>query len=272
MSVTLPLPRTPLPTPVPVRSLLVALQLAPAEARRLLLHPVFVVGFLLNVTLVVVVADNGPRDAFDAVSTGATFYSGVFVYFAASLVATRDRRARSGELLAPLSTSEHERTLGLCLAALAPALLSLAFTIAMHAQLSLRGLYLVEPSAAHLAQGPLTVLGGALLGVMVARWAPYPGVSIVVMVAMVAWNVYATNHPEIGPLSTFVSWASYGPGRGWHGLEPGSAGWHAVYLALLCAMAATGAVLRATPHRRRVLSLGAVLTVLAALAGAAALP
>ncbi len=194
MTATVPLPRTPLrrPAAAPVRSLQVALQLAPAEARRLLLHPVFVAGFLLNVTLVLVVADNDPRDSFDAVSTGATFYSGVFVYFAASLVASRERRARSAELLTPLSTTEHERTLALLLAALAPALLNLAFTLAVHAQLALRGLYLVEPSAAHLAQGPLTVLGGALLGIMVTRWAPYPSVPVV---AMSRWSPGTSSRP-----------------------------------------------------------------------------
>ncbi len=89
---------------------------------------------------------------------------------------------------------------------------------------------------------------------------------------MVAWDVFASTRPAIAPLSTFVSWSSHGPGSGWHGLEPGSPGWHAVYLALLCGMAAAGAALRATPHRLRVLSLGGGLTVLAALAGWASLP
>lgn len=275
MTLTVPAQRTRAAAgrlPRAVSSLRVACGLAPGEARRLLLHPVFLAGFALNLVLVAVVAGSGPRDAFGSVTMGSTYYSGVFAYFAANLVATRERRSRSGELLAPLPGTAHERTLALCLAALAPALLNTALVLAMHAQLALRDLYLVAPQVGHVVQGPLTVLGGALLGIMVARWGPYPGVAAVVMVAMVAWDVFASLRPAIAALSTAMNWESYRPGGHWHGLDEGSPTWHAVYLACLCAMAAAGALLATTPHRRRVLAAGAVLTALAAAAGGAAIP
>jgi hypothetical protein len=55
-------------------------------------------------------------------------------------------------------------------------------------------------------------------------------------------------------------------------MDPGSPGWHVVYLAGLCAMAAVGALLSATRQRLPLLVLGTVLTVLTGVAGWAALP
>jgi hypothetical protein len=277
MSVALPAQRggrlAPLPQQ-PVAALRVAAQLAVPEAWRLIRHPVAVAGLALHLTVVATMADNGPRDAFDVSATGSTFFYGVFVYFAANLVATRNRRARSRELLGPLSAGEHERTLALCLAALGPALLNAVVVLATHLMLELRGLYEVHPTFGHLAQGPLTVLGGALLGLMVARWAPYPGTALVVMVGMFAYNIWLSNDGtgEGGLLGTYVSWARYGPGTVWYGVHPGSPAWHDAYLLALCGMAASGALLRTTPRRWRVLWAGAACTAAAALTGWAQLP
>lgn len=277
MSVALPTQRGGASAPAPQRpvaSLRVAAQLAVPEAWRIVRHPVALAGLALHVTVVATMADNGPRDAFDVSATGSTFFYGVFVYFAAHLVATRNRRARSGELLGALPAGEHERTLALCLAALGPALLNTVVVLATHSMLELRGLYEVHPTFGHLVGGPLTVLGGALLGVMVARWAPYPGTALVVMVAMFAANIWLSNDGtgSGGLLGTYVSWARYGPGPHWYGVHPGSPAWHAAYLLALCGMAAAGALLRTTPRRGRVLLAGAACTAAAGLAGWAQLP
>ncbi len=277
MSVALPAQRGGRPAPLPqqpVAALRVAAQLAVPEAWRIIRHPVAVAGLALHLTAVASIADNGPRDAFDVSATGSTFFYGVFVYFAANLVATRNRRARSGELLGALPAGEHERTLALCLAALGPALLNTAVVLATHAVLELRGLYEVHPTLGHLVGGPLTVLGGALLGVMVARWAPYPGTALVVMVGMFAYNIWVSNDGtgDGGLLGTYVSWARYGPGPDWYGVHPGSPAWHAAYLAALCGMAAAGALLRTTHRPWRVLWAGAACTAAAVVAGWAQLP
>lgn len=258
----------------PVPSLRVAAALVVPEAWRIVRHPVALAGLALHLVLFAVVADNGPRDAFDVNSTGSTFFYGVFVYFAANLVASRTRREGSRELLAPLAAGEHERTLALCLASLGPTLLNVVVTAAGYLMLDLRGLFEVHPTFWHLAQGPLTVLGAALLGVMVARWAPYPGMALVVMVAMFAWNIWLSNDGsgDGALLGTYVSWAVYGPGPAWYGMHPGSPAWHVAYLAALCGMAAAGAVLRTSPHPWRVLPVGAVLTAAAVAAGWAQLP
>ena len=277
MTVALPQQRAGLPVPggfSPVPSLRVAAALAVPEAWRIVRHPVALVGLTLHLVVFASLADNGPRDAFDVNSTGSTFFYGVFVYFAVNLVASRTRREGSRELLAPLAAGKHERTLALCLASLGPTLLNIVITAAGYLMLELRGLFEVQPTFWHLAQGPLTVLGAALLGVMVARWAPYPGMALVVMVAMFAGNIWLSNdgNGDGGLLGTYMAWAVYGPGTAWYGLYPGSPAWHVAYLASLCAMAAAGALLRTTPHRWRVLSLGAVATACAVAAGWAQLP
>ena len=243
------------------------------EGGRIVRHPLALLGGALMVVLVAVVGDNGTRDAFEVLSTGPTFFYGVFVYFAANLVASRDTRARSGELLAVTPSPVTDRVAGLCVAAAVPALVCTGFVLLVHAMHLARDLYFVTPDVWHLAQGPLTVLGGALLGIMVARVTSVPGAALLVMIAMFAWNVWVSNHPtDIQALGTFMSWARWAPHRDWVGMEPGSPAWHVAYLASLCAMAATGAFLRESRRPWRVLALGAVLTAVAVVTGWLQLP
>lgn len=256
----------------PSGSLAVPVVLARQEARRIVLHPIALLGFGLTTVLTLVVGDDGPRDAFEVPSVGPTFYYGVFVYFAAHLVASRDRRAHSGELLGATPAPATDRIAGLCLAALVPALLCAALVTVVHASQSIRDVYVVAPDVWHLAQGPLTVLGGALLGIMVAQLTRVPGAALLVMVAMIAANLWISSHEDLRPLGTFVSWVIWGEGKEWAGLYPGSPAWHDAYLLVLCAMAACGAFVRAARHPWRVLGLGAVLTALLVVPALAQLP
>jgi len=265
-AVVLELGREPRPLPVPVA-------LGLQEGLRILRHPIAVVGALLTVVLVLAVGDNGPRDAFEVPVLGPTFYYGVFVYFAANLVASRDRRAHSGELLAATAVPASGRVAALCVGALVPAAACAVFVAAVHLMQSARELYLVSPSVWHLTQAPLTVLGGALLGIMVGRLSRVPGTALLVMVAMVALDVWLnTLSPTAELLGTHRTWAVWVPGAAWAGIHPGSALWHDVYLACLCAMAACGAFLRDTDRRWRVLGIGAALTALAVVPALAQLP
>lgn len=255
------------PWPVPV-------VLGLHEGWRLVRHPVALLGLAATVTVVVAEGDNGPRAAFETIAAAPTFFYGVLVYFAAHLVASRDRRAHSGELLAAAPSPATSRTAALCLAALVPALVCAVFVYAVDALNSARGLYDVPPTVWHLAQAPLTVLGGALLGVMVARLTSVPGVALLVMIAMVMADAWLNSRPEtVQPLATYVTWPRYGPHPDtWYGFYPGSVEWHVAYLAALCTMAATGAFLRDAVHRERVLLIGAGATAAAVLTGLAQLP
>jgi hypothetical protein len=257
--------RQPRPVPVPV-------VLGMQEGMRILRHPISLVGAAVMIIFMLTVGDNGPGDAFGALSTGPTFF-GVFTYFAANLVASRDRRAHTGELLTATPAPRPARVAALCVGALVPTLAAVLFVVVVHAMHHARGLYEVAPGFFHLVQGPLAVLGAALLGIMVARLAGVPGAALLVMVAMFAWNIWTSNDPgNAGLLGTAMSWVVYSPNPGWHGLYPGSPGWHDAYLLGLCAMAATGAFLREAAKPRRVLALGTLLTALTAVPAYLQLP
>lgn len=243
------------------RALPPVLVLAAQEGRRMALHPVVLVGLLLwaGTTALGV---NGPRDAFEMVTSAVTWFFGVPVLFAANLTASRDRRAGSTEMLAPAAVPHQVRVQALCLAALVPAAASLAVVLVAHAVQQSLGRYLAVPDAWHLLTGPVSVLGGALLGVMVARWLPVPGAAALVVVGLVAWNVATSNGPaHYQPLGTYVTWALWSDsGAGWAGFMPGSPAWHVGYLLGLSAMAATGALLPGARSRPAVLAVGAALT------------
>jgi hypothetical protein len=101
-----------------------------------------------------------------------------------------------------------------------------------------------------------------------------PGVALLVMIAMVAVNVWLNNRPEtLQPLATFVPWPRWVSGEhAWAGFHPGSPAWHVAYLASLCAMAATGAFLREARDRFRVLCVGGLCTTAAVVTGILQLP
>ena len=263
---TVALPRSAVVPPVP---LVLGLQ----EGVRIVRHPISVTGLSLLVVLSVVESGDHARDAFETIASAPTFFYGVFVYFAAHLVASRDRRSHSRELLAATPVPPTGRVAGLCLAALVPAAVALGFVLVVHAISLTRGIYVEPPSVWHLAQSPLTVLGGALLGIMVARLTRVPGMALLVMIVMFVANAWVNEHPAtIRPLGTFMAWVVWAPDGAWAGLHSGSAAWHVGYLAALCAMAATGAFLAEARRTWRVLLAGAGFTALAVVAGWAQLP
>ena len=258
----------------PARRSPVPTSLAAFQAVRLLRHPLSLAGFALTVVVVVLSSRQSPQDAFSAVTSSPTFYYGVPVFFAANLVASRERRAHSDELLAPTATSEQRRTAAMLTATLAPAAAVAVLVVVVHAVLLAGHRYVEVPGFWYMAQVPVTVLGAGLLGVAVARWFPVRGASFVVMVALVAWDVWTSNHPyTVRLLGLYVEWPSYGVTTEWAGVFPGSPALHVVYLAALCGLAAVGAMLPGSGRRRvPLLALGGLLVVLAGVAGTVQLP
>ena len=252
-----------------------ARELAVAEARRMVGHPLVLLGAVLYCAMITVASAEGPGSGYDGLLTGPTFFLGVFTYFAAHLAASRPRRDRCRDEHVALPAPVLARTVGLCWAAVAPALLAaalMALVLAWYA--SGRVDLPVWPSAAELAAGPLTVLGGGLLGVMVARWLPFPTASLLVMLAVVTVtfvlnDAWGARYALLAPYATF---SHYVPDGSWSGHTPGSPAWHAVYLAALCGMAACGALLRDVRRPVPLLVAGGGLTVLAVAAGLAQLP
>ena len=259
----------------PPHILPVARDLAVSEALRFVRHPLTLLAAVLFCAMIVVSSGEGPGSGYDGLVTGPTFFLGVFSYFAANLAATRPHRSAALDEHASFPAPAVARTAGLCLAALGPALLAAALMTAVMAWYAAGRVDLpVWPSAGELAAGPLTVLGGALLGVMVARWLPFPTASALVMVAVVTVTFVLNNGwgGRYALLSPYVTFSVFVGDGSWGGRTPGSAAWHAVYLAALCAMAAIGALLRDVRRRSPLLVLGAGATAVAVLSGWAQLP
>ena len=260
-------------TAAPERSLVPAL--ARQEARRLLLHPLVLLGFgiwILN-GVRAIIADGGPREAFETIDSMVTFYPGVFMILAANLVATRDRRAGSGDMLSPLPGRPGDRILALVVASFAPAVLGLGLILALDSYFVLDDRYFVAPGFWHIVQGPVTLVGGSLLGIMIAAWAPARGAAVIGMVGIVAANVWLANQPDgmlFGPVMTWPIWGIYADQ--WGGINAGSPAWHVVYLLGLCGMAAAAAWVRFADRRTPAVVLGIASVAVAVLGGIGQLP
>ncbi|HLS39677.1 MAG TPA: hypothetical protein VK038_02820 [Ornithinicoccus sp.] len=271
------------PTTTPVTRALprprrgVVLSLARQEGRRLLRHPVMLAGLTLYLGLAVwgLVTDPSPRTSLSILTYLPSFGPGVFGILAANLLASRDARAGSTEVLSPAPARAQERVLAQCLACLAPTLLVLGTTLVLWGGLTALGRWEDAPALGHLLQGPLTVAGGTLLGVALAVWAPFRATGVVALVVMVMANLWLGGRDDggmlFGPMVDWAAWGAFHQDR-WVGFVPGDPGWHAVYLAGLGLAAAAGAVVRVAERRAPVVAVLAAAVGLAVLGGIGQLP
>jgi hypothetical protein len=247
--------------------------LALTEARRFALHPLFLLAVLLEVTILVVMAFQ--RDVVTVSPLEDTVFSaflfGVFGFVVAHRLTTGLKPAR--ELPETVPTSEHRRTVALCLACLVPfatgVLLTLTWVVAgalwppqPQAPAETVAWFADMPgwplAAAIVASLPLATLGGPLLGVAVARWAPFRGSALLGTVLLVVGSAYGDALP--GSWFAASPWANMSSSLVVDGTILGSwlregvvMGWHALYIACLCALAALAALLRDGTDRRRLL-------------------
>lgn len=259
------------------------LALARADARRYARHPLFLVPCaIIVVALVVDVAQEEGGGTNPLVGTMLiAFLLGVFGFVVAHRLTTALLRTR--ELAGTVPVGQQERTLALCLACLVPAAVGLVLAGVMVVENALwppDG----EPSSlpvtwfsdypasdvlpALLAMGTVAALGGPLLGVAVARWAPFRGsallgvVVLVVATAMMesdepggnerlvsAWPVLVDEHVDADGNVVSTTFTS--------GIEPI---WALGWVLCLCGLAVVAALLRDPGHRRRLLIAGGALT------------
>jgi hypothetical protein len=272
MSASLPLPGR-LVAARPVRALVPAL--ARQEARRLLLHPLTLIGFavFLVIATTTVFQDQGPRPAYETTNMGLTFFPGLLLVLAANLVATRDRRADSEELLAPLPGRAEERLLAQALASLAPAATGLVGVLALHAWYVADERYVESPTPWHLVAGPVTLVGACLFGLMLGVWLPVRAAGVIGLVALVVVNVWLDNTADHRLLGAATSWARWGLyTEDWAGVVAGSPPLHVGYLLSLCAMALAAAWVRVADRRAPSVVLGLVALGSAVACGIAQLP
>ena len=246
------------PAVAPTQALV--LRLAGSESRRLLRHPVMLGGFALWVVLT---ADTFLRGDIRVVQASEllgmlAFFPGIPALVASHMVATRDRRAGTLDLLGTTPARSEERVRALCLAAFAPATAALVLNTALFAALLTTGAFAETPTVWHVAQGPLAVLGACLLGTMVGVWAPSAVAPVLTMVVMVGVHVAVAERNPAQLFAPLVMWADWGPydGSVWFDWHPGSPAGHIVYMVGLCGMAAAAAVVRVAERRRTVVLLG----------------
>jgi hypothetical protein len=256
----------------PVRSVVPALALQ--EARRLLLHPLTLVGFAFFAvnSVVTMFEDQGPRSAYETTNMVLTFYPGLLLVLAGNLLATRDRRAEATELLAPLPGRAEERVLAQSLAALAPAAVGLAAVLAQHAGYLALDRYEAVPTIWHILAGPVTLVGACLFGGMLGVWLPGRATGVVGLVALVVANVWidGTGYPALGAAVSWARWGLYPDD--WAGVLAGSPALHVGYLLSLCAMAFAAAWVRVASRRVPAVMVGIVALGSAVAFGIAQLP
>ena len=261
------------------------LALARADARRYARHPLFVVPCLVIVgsaVLDLVEHGGGTNPLVDTMTTAFLF--GVFGFVLAHRLTTSLGRTR--DLVGTVPVDPQMRTLSLCLACLVPAAAGTACAglpahpnavwppegIPPSAPVTWFGDFpAVDVLATLFAMGPLATLGGPLLGVAVARWAPFRGSAMLGVVLLVvataipasdsrggaarlasAWPVLIDEHVVNGRTlsSTFVP-----------DIEPV---WALGWVLCLCGLAVVAALLRDPGHRRQLLVAGGALTLAAA--------
>ena len=173
--------------PVPVHQGPTLLALASVEARRFARHPLFLFGTGTIVVLAVVqlVQRSGGGGSPIGAVVVIAFLTGVFGFVVAHRLTTSMRRTADLAGTAPLG--RQQRTAALCLACLVPFAVgcpATAFMLVTQVVWPPVGI----PASAHvasfrdepdlalltavLAMAPVATLGGPLLGVAVARWAP----------------------------------------------------------------------------------------------------
>lgn len=261
----------------PVRSVTPVLALR--EARRLLLHPFTLVGFAVYVvaTVSTVAADQGPRSAFETVAMVQAFYPGMMLILSGTMLATRDLRAGSAEVLGPLPGRAEERVKALLLAALGPALVGLVLSGALHVVYLGLDRYAAVPEGVpglwHLLGGPVTLLGATTFGVMIGVWLPSRVTAVLGLVALIVYNLALDSRGEYRLLGMAVSWAEWGLyADNWAGVMDGSPALHVVYLLALCGMAASAAWVRVADRRTAPVATGLVSLAVAVTAGIGQLP
>ncbi len=247
--------------------------LARYETIRLARHPLFIVGTLLWALVVVTyVSDQNYGDAaYDLTRerpntsldspVAPAFMIGLLGLLAMNRVTSSS--GRLGDALEAGPVTEVRRTLALCLACLLPAAVGLAgCAYVFYAWMTDPPIYALgwgeysdAELAAMLAAGVLACVGGPLLGVLVARWWPWPTAAAVTSVLLVLWAALSMLPGTTLPLSLlhhsspFALVTGYVDSGHWH--EGGSLFVRLGYLTGLCLLAVLGAVAHGTESASR---------------------
>jgi hypothetical protein len=238
------------PAAAPARAVATARALAAAEARRLLRHPAFVAGIVVTVLLVWLTSGDGTSHW----RNWSVFISLVLVplgwltLVATNLMALRDRRHDTTELVGTAPASPATRTVGLLLATL----VTIPVTGLLVAGSYVYALWRLDPAGGgpHLAEVAVAlflVVGGGVVGVAVARWLPLPVAGVAGVIAVTMIQVSMTQS-QTSPWRWLAFWVQP-DAVPLTAVHPRPVAWHLVWLAAWVAVMAVVAVARHGLHR-----------------------
>jgi hypothetical protein len=263
--------------------------LARVEARRLLLHPLVLLGLAMSALLTWQVTDEDSL-AYLVLMGAGVLPLAIGVMLAANAAALRARRDDADELYTTLPAPASARTAAVLAAVGVAALATVAVVVVQATVLGAwSGLEVTywgqveTPAVLHLVQGPLLVGLFGALGVALARLLPTlaagPLVAVLVLLAsipLVAWGPDASWRWLFPPVNAAdvpggdVGWPCDRGDRSWCpstvAFDDGTLAVHAGYLIALTALAAAVALLRDGRTRRRLAAAVAAAAVVAVLA------
>jgi hypothetical protein len=248
------------------------------EAVRLARHPLPLLGAALGLLLMLTQTQK-VSGAFQALSGYALLPLAGGTCAAAHLLASRERRDRTGELCSALPVRAHLRAVAMLLALAGPlALAVVVLSVGVVASSAWDGvpvpiggvIELLRPAPVELAQGVLTVALLGTLGLLLGSWVPTRALGPVILVGvallatLVAWSAEGwfrwllpvTHHER-----AVLGWVQAEPGWGYSvvsGFDRVAMGWHVAYLAALTTLLGCLLVVR---HRRTAVLAGATVAV-----------
>ncbi len=243
--------------------------LAWLDAKRYAKHPLFLVGLVL--ATITSLVKSGPDELDYHVIP--SFFIGVLGIIVAGRLASATRR--SEPVIGATPVSEFTRTAALCLACLVPAAAGV-FLVVLHR------IYIAANPYPNFDYGTYSTLdrylmtmvvpviacaGAPLLGVAVARWLRFPGVSLLAAVVVVLWSAVSGYTEQGGAAPTsglnqvahmLTPYTAFGATNA-NSNKPstivtsftGSVGWFAVWTLFLCGLAVTAALWRSHGAWRR---------------------
>jgi hypothetical protein len=258
----LPRPALPVQVPVPVA-------LAGVEARRLVFRVTSLGGLLIVLRMLPPTFDGSPYEGVNALVGFGWAIVGLTIL---ALVAATSGRDRGQELLEALPRGGRSRVLSWSVLLIGAAAVEYGVLLVMRYGPASPQYAALLPNPWELAQGPLMLVGGGLLGLLGARYMPSWVAAPVCVVLSVVWvGSFAGPVTSTRMVTPLVEWIQYRE-DGLIVVEPGNFAWHNAFLLGLCGLGLLAALLR-EPGPRRALFIGAAGIVAAtAAAGALALP
>jgi hypothetical protein len=234
-------------SPIGARSLSVALVMSRVEAKRMLRHPLIVLGALSGSgALIFMTWNEAPvLNRHDSAVAEALIPVAATLLIVAHFASMRAVRSRATDLYDASPTSNTIATTGLLLAVGWVAAASLLLQLALLGYMETAGA-VGAPRPPALLVGPAGVLFAGALGVALGRWTPWLGASPLALIALVAISALVLSdayaHPMRGWLAPFVMSDAWGGGVSEFALRPH--GPHLLYVVGLATMAAFAALAR----------------------------